>query len=173
MLDLTNLEMQRRLSRNVTEWEEFCAELEASWVCWFPDVKSMLKGPKDETNKTKHRQMTSGAPTNVAMRCPRTRKLKQSSFNRTKRNCSVKVTSEKKSPAQSSRVTDERRVVGASNGSDAINSINDVKVLPEQTNKASDKATSKSNKSTVSSKSLNAKRKVSLRIGSNEEARSI
>ena len=49
-------------------------------------------------------------------------------------------------------------VVGASNGSDAINSITDVKVLPEQTNKGSDKLTSKSNKSTVSSKSSNAKR---------------
>ena len=73
----------------------------------------MLKGPKDETDKTKLRQMASRASTNAAMRCTHTRKLKQSSFNPTKRNCSVEATSEKKSLALSSRVTDEeRRVVG-------------------------------------------------------------
>ena len=44
MLDLTNKETQRR---RVTEWEDFFAELEASWGYWFPDVKTMLKGPKD------------------------------------------------------------------------------------------------------------------------------
>ena len=144
MLDLTNEEKQRQLGRSVTEWEQFFAQLEASWGFWFPDVKTMLKGPKDETNKTKLRQMISGVSTNASMRCPQTRKLKQSSFNPTERNCSVEVTSEKKSLGQSSRVTDEeRRVVGASNPSDVIKSIRDVKVLPEQSNKGSVKATSK------------------------------
>ena len=93
------------------------------------------------------------------MRCTHTRKLKQSSFNRTKRNGSVEATSERKSLGQSSRVTDEkRRVVGASNPSDVIKSISDVKVLPEQSNSGSVKATSKSNITTASSKSSNAKR---------------
>ena len=102
--------------------------------------------------------MASGASTKAALRCPRTRKLKQSSFNPTKRNNSEEITSEQQSLAPSSRVTDDkRRVVGASNSSDAINSINDVKVLPEQSNNGSVKATSKSNRATVSSKSLNAR----------------
>ena len=159
MLDLTNEEKQRQLGRSVTESEQFFAQLEASWGYWFPDVKTMLKGPKDETNKTKLRQMTSGVSTNAAMRCPQTRKLKQSSFNPTKRNCPVEVTSENKSLAQSNRVTDEeRRVVGAANPCDVIKSISDVKVLPEQGNSGSVKATSKSNITTNSSKSSNAKR---------------
>ena len=31
MLDLTNKATKRQLSRSVTEWEEFFAQLEASW----------------------------------------------------------------------------------------------------------------------------------------------
>ena len=100
MLDLTNKEKQRQLSRSVTEWEEFFAQLEANWGYWFPDVKTMLKGPKDDTNKTKFWQMASGISTNETMRCTCTRKLKQSSFNPTKRNCSLEVASEMKSLAQ-------------------------------------------------------------------------
>ena len=165
MLDLTNKETQRQLSRSVTEWEELFAQLEASWGYWFPDVKTVLKGPKDETDKTKLRQVTSGVSTKVAMRCPHTWKLKQSSFSPTKRNCSVEATSERKSLAQSSRVTDEVRwVVGVSNPSDAINSISDVKVLPEQSNNGSVKASSKSNRTTVSSESSNAKRILLLEL---------
>ena len=159
MLDLTNEEKQRQLSRSVTEWEEFFAQLEANWGYWLPDVKAILKGPKDETNKTKFWQMSCGISANAAMRCPYTRKLKQRSFNSTKRNCSVEATSENKSLAQSSRVTEEeRRVVGASNPSDVNKLFSDVKVLPEQSNKGSVKATSKSNITTASSKSSNAKR---------------
>ena len=119
----------------------------------------MLKCPKDETDKTNLRQVASGISTDATMRCTHTRKLKQSSFNRTKRNCSVEVTSEKKSLGQSSRVTDEeRRVDGASDPSDVTKSISDVKALTEQSNNGSVKATSKSNRTTVSSKSSNAKR---------------
>ena len=165
MLDLTNKEKQRQLSRSVTEWKEFFAELEASWGYWFPDVKTLMKGPKDETDKTKLRQEASGTSTNAAMRCTHTRKLKQSSFNPTKRNGLVEATSEKKSLTQSRRVTEEeRRVVGASNPSDVIKSISDVKVLPEQSNKGSVKATSKSNITTASSKSSNAKRILLLEL---------
>ena len=130
MLDLINKEKQRQLSRSVTEWEVFFAQLEANWGYWFPDVKTMLKGPEDETYKTKFRQMASGISTNAAMRCPYTRKLEQSSFNPTKPNCSVEATSENESLAQSSRVTDEeRRVDGASDPSDVTKSISDVKAL--------------------------------------------
>ena len=165
MLDLTNEERQRQLSRSVTEWEEFFAQLEANWEYWFPDVKTMLKGPKGETNKTKFQQMASGISTNVAMRCPYTRKLKQSSFNPTKRNCSVEATSENQSPAQSNRVADEeRRIVGIANPCDKIISISDVKVLHEQSNNGSVKATSKSNRTTASSKSSNAKRIILLEL---------
>ena len=165
MLDLTNEEKQRQLSRSVTEWEEFFVKLEDSLGYWFPDVKTMLKFPKDETDKTKLRQEASGTSTNAAMRCTQTRKLKQSSFNPTKRNCSLEVASEMKSLAQSSRVTEEeRRVVGASNPSDVIKSISDVKVLPEQSNKGSVKATSRSNQTTASSKSSNAKRILLLEL---------
>ena len=165
MLDLTNKEKQRQLNRSVTEWEEFFAELEASWGYWFPDVKTLMKGPKDETDKTKLRQEASGTSTNAAMRCTQTTKLKQSSFNPTKRNCSLEVASEMKSLAQSSRVTDEEcRVVGASNPSDVIKSISDVKVLPEESNKGSVKATSRSNQTTASSKSSNAKRILLLEL---------
>ena len=165
MLDLTNEERQRQLSRSVTEWEEFFAQLEANWEYWFPDVKTMLKGPKGETNKTKFQQMASGISTNVAMRCPYTRKLKQSSFNPTKRNCSVEATSENQSPAQSNKVADEeRRVVGVANPCDVIISISEVKVLHEQSNNGSVKATSKSNRTTASSKSSNAKRIILLEL---------
>ena len=159
MLDLTKEEKQRQLSRSVTEWEEFFVKLENCWGYWFPDVKTMLKCPKDETDKTKLRQVASGTCTDATMRCTHTRKLKQSSFNRTKRNGSVEATSERKSLGQLSRVTDEKcRVVGASNPSDVIKSISDLKVLPEQSNSGSVKATSKSNITTASSKSSNAKR---------------
>ena len=165
MLDLTNEEKQRQLSRSVTEWKEFFAELEASWRYWFPGVKTLMKGPKDETDKTILRQEASGTSTNATMRCTHTRKLKESSFNLTKRNCSVEATSEHKSLTQSSRVTDEeRRVVGASNPSVVIKSISDVKVLPEQSNNGSVKATSKSNITTASSKSSNAKRILLLEL---------
>ena len=165
MLDLTNKEKQRQLSRSVTEWKEFFAELEASWGYWFPDVKTLMKGPKDETDKTKLRQEASGTSTNATMRCTHTRKLKQSSFKRTERNGSVEATKEKKSLTQSSRVTDEEcRVVGASNPSDVIKSISDVKVLPEESNKGSVKATSRSNQTTASSKSSNAKRILLLEL---------
>ena len=165
MLDLTNEEKQRQLNRSVTEWEEFFVKLEDSWGYWFPDVKTMLKCPKDETDKTKLHQMASRASTNAAMRCPHTRKLKQSSFNLTKRNSSVEANSEKKSLEQSSRVTDEeRRVVGASNPSDVNKLISDVKVLPEQSNNGSVKATSKSNRTTASSKSSNAKQILLLEL---------
>ena len=165
MLDLTNEEKQRQLSRSVTEWEEFFVKLEESLGYWFPDVKTMLKCPKDETDKTKLRQVASGTCTDATMRCTHTRKLKQSSFNRTKRNGSVEAASEMKSLAQSSRVTEEeRRVVGASNPSDVIKSIRDVKVLPEQSNKGSVKATSKSNRTTASSKSSNSKRILLLEL---------
>ena len=139
MLDLTNEEKQ---SRSVTEREEFFAQSEASWGYWFPDVKTMLKNLTDETNITKLRQVASGTSTNATMRCTHTRKLKQSSFNPTKRNCSVEVTSENKPLAQSNRVTDEeRRVVGAANPCVVIKSISDVKMLPEQSKKGSVKAT--------------------------------
>ena len=165
MLDLTNEEKQRQLSRSVTEWKEFFAELEASWRYWFPGVKTLMKGPKDETDKTILLQEASGTSTNATMRCTHTRKLKESSFNRTERNGSVEATSEKKSLTQSSRVTDEeRRNVGASNPSDVIKSISDVKVLPEQSNKRSVKATPRSNRTTASSKSSNAKRILLLEL---------
>ena len=165
MLDLTNEATQRQLGRSVTEWEQFFAQLEDSWGYWFPDVKTMLKNPKHGTDKKRLRQVASGTCTDATMRCTHTRKLKQSSFNRTKRNCSVEVSSEKKSLGQSSRVTDEeRRVVGASNPSDVIKSISDVKVLPEQSIKGSVKATSKSNRTTASSKSSNAKRLLLLEL---------
>ena len=36
MLDLKNEETKRQLSRSVTEWKAFFAELEASWGFWFP-----------------------------------------------------------------------------------------------------------------------------------------
>ena len=118
-----------------------------------------MKGPKDETDKTKLRQEASGTSTYATMRCTHTTKLKQSSFNPTKRNGSGEATREKKSLTQSSRVSDEkRRVVGASNPSDVLKSNSDVNVLPEQINNGSVKATSKSNRTTVSSKSSNAKR---------------
>ena len=165
MLDLTNEEKQRQLSRSVTEWEDFFAQSEASWGYWFPDVKTMLKNPIDETNKTKLRQVASGTSTNATMRCTHTRKLKQSSFNPTKRNCSVEVTSENKPLAQSNRVPDEdRRVVGTANPCVVIKSISHVKVLPEQSNKGSVKATSHSNRTTTSSKSSKAKRILLLEL---------
>ena len=103
---------------------------------------------------------------------PSHQEAQASSFNRTKRNCSVEKNSEKDSLVPSTRVTgEEQRVVGACNGSDAINSINDVNVLPEQTSKGSDKVTSKSNRSTDSSKSSNAKRILLLGLEKNGETR--
>ena len=124
-----------------------------------------MKGPSDETNETKFLQMASGASTNAALRCLFTRKLKQSSFDPTKRNYSVEVTSGKKSLAESSRLTDEdQRVIGAFNPLIVINSISDVKVLPEQRNNGSIKATSQTIRTTVSSMSSNAKRTLPLEL---------
>ena len=60
ILYLTNEETQRQLSRSVAEWKELFARLEASWGYWFLDVKTMLKGPKDETNRTKRAKVERG-----------------------------------------------------------------------------------------------------------------
>ena len=77
MSSLTKEETQRQLSRSVAEWEECFAKLESSWGYWFPDVKQMLRCPIDETKEFKLSQMANGTSTDAAMRCPRTRKLRQ------------------------------------------------------------------------------------------------
>ena len=73
-----------------------------------------------------------------------------------------------KSLPQSSRVTDEElqvvEVVEVSNPSDVINSVSDVKVLPEQSNNGSVKATLKSNRTSIRSKSSNAKQILLLEL---------
>ena len=87
MWSLTNEEAQRQLSRSVTEMEECFAKLESSWVYWFPDVKQMLKCPIDGTNALKQSHLANGTSADAAIRCPRTRKLRQRHVDKTKQNC--------------------------------------------------------------------------------------
>ena len=86
MLGLTNEETQRQLSRSVTEWEECFVKMELSWGYWFPDVKQILKCPIDGTTALKQSQVANRTSTDAAMRCPRTRKLRQSRVHQAKQS---------------------------------------------------------------------------------------
>ena len=70
MLNLTNEEMQKQLSRSVTEWEESFAKLESSCGYWFSDAKQLLKGPIDTIDALKQNQMANETSADAAIRYP-------------------------------------------------------------------------------------------------------
>ena len=113
----------------------------------------MLKCPKDKTNKLKLWQTANGASTIAAMRCSRTRKLKQSSFNPKQIYCSVEATDGTKSIAQPNIAIDRKeRNVRASNPSEATGSTNDMKSHTEARQKETVKAITAENARVDSSK---------------------
>ena len=159
MLSLTNEETQRQLSRSVTEWDKFFAKMEKSWGYWFPDVQQMLKCPIDGTKELKLSQMTNGTSADSAMRCPRTRKLRQKRVHQAKPNCVKKTASEKESLTRSRKTKDQECCGGMRDSiSEVENSINDVTSLLEENSKLSDVTILMDNRPTVSTKWSNGDR---------------
>ena len=164
MLGLTNEETQRQLSRSVTEWEECFVKMELSWGYWFPDVKQILKCPIDGTTALKQSQVANRTSTDAAMRCPRTRKLRQSRVHQAKQSCVKKTASEKESLKRSRRTKDQESCWGMRDSvSEMENPVNDETSLPEEKVKVSDKTDRQiqmDNRATVSSKESNEERSV-------------
>ena len=173
MLSLTNEETQRQLSRIMTEWDECFAKLESSWGYWFPDVQQMLKCPIDGTKELKLSQMTNGTSADAAMRCPRTRKLRQRPVHQAKPNCVKETASEKESLTRSRRTNDQESCCGMKDSISKVeNSINDVTSLLEGNSKVSDKTIQMDNRTTVSLKGSNGDRLVLLAIEKAEHQKS-
>ena len=173
MLSLTNEETQRQLSRSVTEWDEFFAKLESSWGYWFPDVQQMLKCPIDGTKELKLSQMTNGTSADSAMRCPRTRKLRQKRVHQAKPNCVKKTASEKESLTRSRKTKDQESCGGMRDSiSEVENSINDVTSLLEENSKVSDVTILMDNRPTVSTKWSNGDRLFPLALEKAEDQKS-
>ena len=173
MLSLTNEETQRQLSRSVTEWDEFFAKLESSWGYWFPDVQQMLKCPIDGTKELKLSQMTNGTSADAAMRCPRTRKLRQRRVHQAKPNCVKKTASKKESLKRSRRTNDQESCcVMKDSISELENSINDVTSLLEENSKVSDVTILMDNRPTVSTKLSNGDRMFPLALEKAEDQKS-
>ena len=173
MLSLTNEETQRQLSRSVTEWDNFFAKMESSWGYWFPDVQQMLKCPIDETKELKLSQMTNGTSADSAMRCPRTRKLRQKRVHQAKPNCVKKTASEKESLTRSRKTKDQESCGGMRDSiSEVENSINDVTSLLEENSKVSDVTILMDNRPTVSTKWSNGDRLFPLALEKAEDQKS-
>ena len=173
MLSLTNEETQRQLSRCVTEWDECFAKLESSWGYWFPDVQQMLKCPIDGTKELKLSQMTNGTSADVAMRCPRTRKLRQRRVHQAKPNCVKETASEKESLTRSRKTKEQESCCGMRDSiSEVENSINDVTSLLEENSKVSDVTILMDNRPTVSTKWSNGDRLFPLALEKAEDQKS-
>ena len=173
MLSLTNEETQRQLSRSVTEWDECFAKLESSWGYWFPDVQQMLKCPIDGTKELKLSQMTNGTSADAAMRCPRTRKLRQRRVHQAKPNCVKETASEKESLTRSRRTNDQESCcVMRDSISELENSINDVTSLLEENSKESDVTIQMDNRPRVSTKWSNGDRLFPLALEKAEDQKS-
>ena len=173
MLSLTNEETQRQLSRSVTEWDECFAKLESSWGYWFPDVQQMLKCPIDGTKELKLSQMTNGTSADAAMRCPRTRKLRQRRVHQAKPNCVKKTASKKESLTRSRKTKEQESCCGMRDSiSEVENSINDVTSLLEENSKVSDVTILMDNRSTVSTKWSNGDRLFPLALEKAEDQKS-
>ena len=173
MLSLTNEETQRQLSRSVTEWDECFAKLESSWGYWFPDVQQMLKCPIDGKKELKLSQMTNGTSADAAMRCPRTRKLRQRRVQQAKHNCVKKTANEKESLKRSRRTNDQASCcVMRDSISEWENSINVVTSLLEENSKVSDVTIQMDNRTTVNTKRSNGDRLVPLALEKAEDQKS-
>ena len=173
MLSLKNEETKRQLSRSVTEWDEFFAKLESSWGYWFPDVQQMLKCPIDGTKELKLSRMTNGTSADAAMRCPRTRKLRQRRVHQAKPNCVKETASEKESLTRSRKTKEQESCCGMRDSiSEVENSINDVTSLLEENSKVSDVTILMDNRQTVSTKWSNGDRFFPLALEKAEDQKS-
>ena len=174
MLSLTNEETQRQLSRSVTEWDECFAKLESSLdIGCSANVQQMLKCPIDGTKELKLSQMTNGTSADAAMRCPRTRKLRQRRVRQAKPNCVKKTASKKESLKRSRRTKDQESCGGMRDSiSEVENSINDVTSLLEENSKVSDVTILMDNRPTVSTKWSNGDRLFPLALEKAEDQKS-
>ena len=130
----------------------------------------MLKCPIDGTKELKLTQMTNGTSADAAMRCPRTRKLRQNRIHQAKPNCVKKTASEKESLKRSRRINDQESCcVMRDSISEMENSINDVTSLLEENSKVSDVTIQMDNRPTVSTKWSNGDRLVPLALEKAED----
>ena len=140
---------------------------------WFPDVQQMLKCPIDGTKELKLSQMTNGTSADAAMRCPRTRKLRQRRVHQAKPNCVKETASEKESLKRSRRTNDQENCcVMRDSISELENSINDATSLLEENSKVSDVTIQMDNRPRVSTKWSNGDRLFPLALEKAEDQKS-
>ena len=133
----------------------------------------MLKCPIDGEKELKLSQMTNGTSADAAMRCPRTRKLRQRRVHQAKPNCVKKTASEKESLKRSRRTNDQESCcVMRDSISELENSINDVTSLLEENSKVSDVTIQIDNRPTVSTKWSNGDRLFPLALEKAEDQKS-
>ena len=133
----------------------------------------MLKCPIDGTKELKLSQMTNGTSADAAMRCPRTRKLRQRRVHQAKPNCVKKTASEKESLTRSRKTKDQESCGGMRDSiSEVENSINDVTSLLEENSKVSDVTILMDNRPTVSTKWSNGDRLFPLALEKAEDQKS-
>ena len=93
----------------------------------------MLKCPNDGPKALELSQIANGTSAEAAMRCPRTKKLRQRCADQTNQNCIKKAASEKDSLTLSRRTNDqEPRCVMGDSIYDLRNSVNDVTSILEE-----------------------------------------
>ena len=133
----------------------------------------MLKCPIDGTKELKLSQMTNGTSADAAMRCPRTRKLRQRRVHQAKPNCVKETASEKESLTRSRKTKEQESCCGMRDSiSEVENSINDVTSLLEENSKVSDVTILMDNRPTVSTKWSNGDRLFPLALEKAEDQKS-
>ena len=106
-------------------------------------------------------QTANGTFTDTAMRCPRTRKVRQRRVDQTKQNCIKKTASENESMTRSRRTNHQEPHLGGII-SEVENLVNDVTSQLKEKGNESDKTIQMDNRITVSSKEFNEERLVFL-----------
>ena len=133
----------------------------------------MLKCPIDGTKELKLSQMINGTSADAAMRCPRTRKLRQRPVHQAKPNCVKETATEKESLTRSRRTNDQESCCGMRDSiSEVENSINDVTSLLVENSKVSDVTIQMDNRTTVNTKWSNEDRLVPLALEKAEDQKS-
>ena len=102
-------------------------------------------------------QTANGTFTDTAMRCPRTRKVRQRRVDQTKQNCIKKTASENESMTRSRRTNHQEPHLGGII-SEVENLVNDVASQLKEKGNVSDKTIQMDNRITVSSKEFNEER---------------
>ena len=125
----------------------------------------MLKRSIEGTKAMKLSQKTNGKSADTAMRCPRTKKLRQRRVDQTFQNCIKKAAREKQSLTESRRTNHQKpRFVMGNSISEVEKSVYVVTPILEERGNVSDKTIQIDNRTTVSSKESNEERLIPLAV---------